>query len=120
VKRILLFGSTGSIGRNVLDIVAKNPDEFRVELPYTMAFPCPQLWQRLVVGWNGNIYMCCGDNVGLTVLGDAKKDKLHEIWHGEKLKKIRELQKNYEFGKISSCKACEFNKYPENKKRWAA
>jgi 1-deoxy-D-xylulose-5-phosphate reductoisomerase len=32
VKRILLFGSTGSIGRNVLDIVAKNPDKFRVEL----------------------------------------------------------------------------------------
>jgi 1-deoxy-D-xylulose-5-phosphate reductoisomerase len=32
VKRILLFGSTGSIGRNVLDIVAKNPEKFRVEL----------------------------------------------------------------------------------------
>jgi 1-deoxy-D-xylulose-5-phosphate reductoisomerase len=32
VKRILLFGSTGSIGRNVLDIVAKNRDKFRVEL----------------------------------------------------------------------------------------
>jgi 1-deoxy-D-xylulose-5-phosphate reductoisomerase len=32
VKRILLFGSTGSIGRNVLDIVAKNPGKFRVEL----------------------------------------------------------------------------------------
>jgi 1-deoxy-D-xylulose-5-phosphate reductoisomerase len=32
VKRILLFGSTGSIGRNVLDIVAKNSDRFRVEL----------------------------------------------------------------------------------------
>ena len=32
MKRILLFGSTGSIGRNVLDIVAKNPDKFRIEL----------------------------------------------------------------------------------------
>lgn len=32
MKRILLFGSTGSIGRNVLDIVAKNRDKFRVEL----------------------------------------------------------------------------------------
>jgi 1-deoxy-D-xylulose-5-phosphate reductoisomerase len=31
VKRILLFGSTGSIGCNVLDIVAKNPDKFKVE-----------------------------------------------------------------------------------------
>jgi 1-deoxy-D-xylulose-5-phosphate reductoisomerase len=32
VKRILLFGSTGSIGCNVLDIVAKNRDKFGVEL----------------------------------------------------------------------------------------
>jgi 1-deoxy-D-xylulose-5-phosphate reductoisomerase len=32
VKRILLFGSTGSIGRSVLDIVAKNRDKFRIEL----------------------------------------------------------------------------------------
>ncbi len=32
MKRILLFGSTGSIGRNVLDLVAKNSDRFRVEL----------------------------------------------------------------------------------------
>lgn len=32
MKRILLFGSTGSIGRNVLDLVAKNPDRFSVEL----------------------------------------------------------------------------------------
>jgi 1-deoxy-D-xylulose-5-phosphate reductoisomerase len=32
VKRILLFGSTGSIGRNVLDLVAKNRDRFSVEL----------------------------------------------------------------------------------------
>jgi 1-deoxy-D-xylulose-5-phosphate reductoisomerase len=32
VKRILLFGSTGSIGRNVLDIIAKNRDKFQVEL----------------------------------------------------------------------------------------
>jgi 1-deoxy-D-xylulose-5-phosphate reductoisomerase len=31
VKRILLFGSTGSIGRNVLDIAAKNRDRFRIE-----------------------------------------------------------------------------------------
>jgi len=32
VKRLLLFGATGSIGRNVLDIVAANRDKFAVEL----------------------------------------------------------------------------------------
>ncbi|MFH2054796.1 MAG: 1-deoxy-D-xylulose-5-phosphate reductoisomerase [bacterium] len=32
MKRLLLFGSTGSIGRNVLDIVGANPNRFRLEL----------------------------------------------------------------------------------------
>jgi len=99
--------------------VGKEKDEFRVERPYTAAFPCPQLWQRLVVGWNGKIYMCCGDNVGLTVLGDAREEKLNDVWHGDNLEKIRELHKDYKFGKIPSCDICEFNKYPEGKKRWA-
>ena len=30
MKRIVLLGSTGSIGRNVLDIVRRHPDQFRV------------------------------------------------------------------------------------------
>ena len=29
-KRILILGSTGSVGRNVLDVVAHHPDEFEV------------------------------------------------------------------------------------------
>ena len=30
MKRILILGSTGSIGRNVLDVVRRHPDQFRV------------------------------------------------------------------------------------------
>ena len=29
-KRIVVLGSTGSVGRNVLDVVAHHPDEFEV------------------------------------------------------------------------------------------
>jgi len=96
----------------------KEKDRFRVEHTYTKKFPCPQLWQRLVIGWSGTIYKCCGDYAGLAVLGDAKKEKLYEVWHGDKLNKIRDLHKNYEFNKIASCKMCEFNKYPKNKRTW--
>ena len=59
-------------------------------------------------------------NVGLTVLGDAKKERLYDVWHGDKLNKTKGLHKNYELEKVTSCRICEFNKYPENKKRWAA
>ena len=93
-------------------------DEFRIEQPYTGTFPCPQLWQRLVIGWDGKIYKCCGDNAGLTVLGDVREDELYDVWHGDRLHEIRELHKNHEFKRIDSCRICEFNKYAEKKKRW--
>ncbi len=93
-------------------------DEFRIERPYTTIFPCPQLWQRLVIGWNGKIHKCCGDSAGLIVLGDAKKEDLYDIWHSEKLNEIRKLHKDYESERIDSCRICEFNKYTETKKRW--
>src|SRR5215218_10558294 len=32
VKRIALFGSTGSIGKQALEVIAANPDKFSVEI----------------------------------------------------------------------------------------
>ena len=31
-KKIAILGSTGSIGRQALEVIAKNPDRFRVEI----------------------------------------------------------------------------------------
>jgi len=31
-KRIAIFGSTGSIGRQTLDVIAAHPDKFSVEI----------------------------------------------------------------------------------------
>lgn len=113
--------------RNVVNriyvVMYRNPfgeekDEFRVEGKYIKEFPCPQLWQRLVIGWDGKVYKCCGDNKGLTVFWDAKKESLYDIWHSDKLNNIRDLHKHFKFNKIASCKICEFNKYPKTKKRW--
>lgn len=103
------------IVNRIIIVVYRNPfgkkkDKFRVEGPYTKIFPCPQLWQRLVIGWDGKVYKCCGDTAGLVVLGDAKQESLYGLWHSERLNKIRKLHENYEFSKIASCKICEFNK----------
>lgn len=123
-KEVDKFISTWkNLANRVVVCAYRNPfgeekDDFRVEQPYTKKFPCVQLWQRLAIIWNGRTYMCCGDNVGSVVLGNAKKDRLYDIWHGGKLNRIRALHKNYEFNKIPACKICEFNEYPETKKKW--
>jgi radical SAM protein with 4Fe4S-binding SPASM domain len=72
-------------------------------------FACPQIWQRLMICWDGEVRMCCGDWYGEVVLGNVKKEKIHDIWHSEKLKKIRKLHAENNFNKIPVCAKCEIN-----------
>lgn len=82
------------------------PDKNAPDTP-TPDFCCPQLWQRLVVLWDGTIVPCCGDHYQRMVLGDANKDKISEIWLGDKMNKLRELHMKGEAHKIEICKTCE-------------
>lgn len=72
-------------------------------------FPCPQLWQRLMVCWNGEVRMCCGDWPGEIVLGNARDSTIYELWHSEKLNQIRELHSHGRFNEIPICAQCEVN-----------
>ncbi|MFH1401629.1 MAG: radical SAM protein [Parcubacteria group bacterium] len=72
-------------------------------------FSCPQIWQRLMVCWDGEVRMCCGDWYGEIILGNAKKNSLYKIWHGKKLNEIRKLHLEGRFNKISLCARCEVN-----------
>lgn len=72
-------------------------------------FPCPQIWQRIVVWWDGEVTMCCGDWHGEHRLGNAKKTSLYELWHGEKLNGVRELHAKWELDEIPICERCEVN-----------
>lgn len=72
-------------------------------------FPCHQLWQRLMVCWDGEVRMCCGDWSGEIVLGNAKKSSIYELWHGEKLNNVRELHSQGRFNEIPVCARCEVN-----------
>lgn len=73
-------------------------------------FACAQLWQRLVILVDGDVLPCCratrGGNEKLEVLGNAKKDVLADIWHSDKLNRLRELHKNGKSHKIRMCRLC--------------
>ena len=50
---------------------------------------------------------CANDENNYEVVGDAKKETVYEIWHGDKMKKVRELQNERKgFLKSDVCKSC--------------
>lgn len=77
------------------------------DIIYEDNFSCPQHYQRLIVAANGEVMMCSNDEKGLTILGDANKQTIYEIWHGTHLNSIRELHKKHHgFKEIPLCREC--------------
>jgi len=67
---------------------------------------CPQPWQRLMIDWNGDVAMCCGDWSKKNPLGNARKQSIKEIWHSDLLNKYRKMLAEGEANKIEACKKC--------------
>ena len=93
-----------------VDQVAFNPlidyldkDE---DIVYEEGFSCPQLYQRLVVGSDGKVLLCSNDEEGLQIIGDVSSSSIYDIWHGEKLNKIRNLHQEERYKEIDVCRKC--------------
>ena len=94
-----------------VDLIAFNPliDYLHNdnEIVYEDNFYCPQHYQRLVIGANGKVAMCSSDDFIDEPVGDANVQSVYEIWHGEKLNKMRTQHKKLDgFKKISPCARC--------------
>lgn len=71
--------------------------------------PCRELWRgTLVVLWDGRVSICCADYDGLAIVGDARKEKLADIWNGPAMRELRRCHARRKFPGI--CKDCgEYN-----------
>jgi radical SAM protein with 4Fe4S-binding SPASM domain len=77
------------------------------EIEYESNFDCPVLYQRMVIGSNGLVLLCSNDELGEYILGDANKESLYDIWHGDKIQKVRELHKKHiGYKNVLPCKKC--------------
>jgi radical SAM protein with 4Fe4S-binding SPASM domain len=98
---------------SVSDLVAYNPliDYLRKdsEIVYEDNFACPQLYQRVVVLSDGKVVGCSNDEDGEEVIGDAYTQSIHDIWHGEKLNKLRDIHNQPDgFKKVHICRLCYY------------
>lgn len=97
----------------LIDYLGKDTD-----IVYIDNFTCPQHYQRLVIGADGLAMMCSNDEENTVVIGDANKDSIFEIWHGEKLNKIREQHKKIDgFKEIPVCSKCYLPRKTEDTER---
>ncbi|TLM69488.1 MAG: radical SAM protein [Actinobacteria bacterium] len=81
----------------------------RAEDRGALRFPCHQLWQRLVVLWDGTVLMCCGDHQGLSPLGNVNDTPLHELWHGAEIEAVRATHLRGAYDEVPACVDCEVN-----------
>jgi len=94
-----------------VDLIAFNPlidylgkDD---EIIYENDFSCCQLYQRLVVGADGQVMMCSNDEEGTMIVGDAHRESIYDIWHGDAINRIRDTHRlKNGFLKIPVCGRC--------------
>lgn len=74
----------------------------------TRVYACSQIWKILVVMWDGSATVCCADINCIINVGDAKKERIIDIWNGEKLRALRRMHINHEIEKLPLCNNCDY------------
>ncbi len=80
-KRIAIFGSTGSIGTQALEVIAANPDKFSVE-----ALTCngnDEILIKQALQFNPNIVVL-GDETKYKIVKEALASTTIKVFAGEK------------------------------------
>jgi radical SAM protein with 4Fe4S-binding SPASM domain len=98
-------------------ILTHNVDQV-IEEHQTVAIPCRQLWQRLVICVDGRVVMCCGDQKAELVLGNANETPIADIWTGHLESEARRLHLDGRSDEVAPCASCAINKV-SMKQDWA-
>lgn len=68
--------------------------------------PCRHLYHTLQVYFDGRTTPCTMDHGCRLHVGDASRQTLAEIWHGEPLRRLRELHEAGRSDEIDLCRGC--------------
>jgi radical SAM protein with 4Fe4S-binding SPASM domain len=98
---------------NVVDRINVIADEIRdfedKSLEWDPYFVCSKPWQRLTIAYDGKVHQCISDYAGKKILGDASRESLMEIWHGEKAEAVRQAFRDHDYlTKNDACRFCSY------------
>jgi MoaA/NifB/PqqE/SkfB family radical SAM enzyme len=86
--------------------------------PGSEGWACPFLWQRLMILWDGTVLPCLLHAVkdfSPMVLGRAGKDRLGDLWRGERIEGYREKHRAGRCAEVPACKACSYREMETKK-----
>lgn len=93
--------------RPVSDYMVCNPYiNFMGPMQIKPDFICQYPWERLVVGFNGDVQCCTGWEADDIILGNASNTSLRDMWHSERMGEIRRLHSEGRRLELQSCARC--------------
>lgn len=67
---------------------------------------CPEIFDKLSINWDGSVSACCSDYDNFMIVGDVKKERLKDIWVGEKINYYRKMLLDQRWGELQLCRMC--------------
>lgn len=71
-----------------------------------ITYPCKYLWNTIVIGVDGSLFLCCLDYEGKYTFGNIKNEAILDIFYSKKFENIRDLHYRKNLEKLEICKYC--------------
>ena len=68
--------------------------------------PCPEVFGKLSLNWDGSVSACCGDYDNLMLAGDLNVQHLAEIWNSSRIQTFRSRLARMEHDRLPLCRFC--------------
>lgn len=92
---------THTYGGQVKDVSGKYKINFEKEV-----YPCKYLWNTVVIGVTGDVFLCCLDYNGKYTFGNIRNDSVLNIFYSKNFEKIRALHYSRKLKNLEICKNC--------------
>jgi len=86
---------------SVKDVSGQNKINYK-----KITYPCKYLWNTLVFGVSGNVFLCCLDYDGEYNFGNIQEKSIAEIFYSEAFENIREKHLKNDIKNIKMCASC--------------
>ena len=69
--------------------------------------PCHQLFDRLLIFWDGTATVCCADIDGALSVGNFNDSSLEDLWHSDAFNLIRKQHLERDLTGLPTCRMCD-------------
>lgn len=105
-----------TVGKTIFDYVDRDkvPERHRARFAAAAAkatdakrhpSPCPEVWEKVSIHWDGSVVTCCNDFGDLNVLGNVNETSIASMWRHPKMEKYRQRLAADDYS-LPLCRTC--------------